>query len=120
LDLRLELYLTLHQIWQRSDGQPPKVLFTGYYDPFQGQTCAVLPNVDATESAWLSAKAAQVNNVIRESVTILGSATYVPVDFTGHGLCSADSWVQGLQAVAPTHPTAAGQQAIARAVAAAL
>lgn len=41
-------------------------------------------------------------------------------DFTGHQLCDAEPYVQGLKASAPFHPTAAGELAIAIADEAAL
>jgi lysophospholipase L1-like esterase len=118
LDLRWELYVALYQIWQRSDGHPPQVLITGYYDPFDGQTCAGLPTIDAREVAWLGGKAAALNKAIESTVQSVGFAQFVAVDFAGHGLCAADSWLQGLADPAPTHPTQAGQAALAAAVAA--
>jgi hypothetical protein len=41
------------------------------------------------------------------------SFTVAHPDFTGHGLCSSDPWVQGIASDAPFHPTAAGELAIA-------
>jgi lysophospholipase L1-like esterase len=117
LDLRLELYMTLYKIWQHSNGHPPQVLFTGYYDPLNGNTCAAAPGVTAAESAWLSNKAASLNSAIRTTVLSSGLADFVAIDFSGHDLCSEDSWIQGLNDPAPSHPNAAGQEAIAAAVA---
>ncbi|HXP54367.1 MAG TPA: hypothetical protein VN847_05405, partial [Streptosporangiaceae bacterium] len=39
--------------------------------------------------------------------------TPVRPDFTGHALCDADPYVQGVGSPAPFHPTAAGELAIA-------
>lgn len=120
LDLRWELYQTFKQIESRSNGVPPQVYVTGYFDPVAGQTCAALPRVTATESAWLSNQVNQLNQVIRESTAGYDFTTYVPVSFAGHELCAAEPWVQGMNDAAPVHPTANGQAAIADAVIAAM
>jgi lysophospholipase L1-like esterase len=121
LDLRWELYRTMAQIETRSDGQAPPVILTGYFDPIQGKTCAALPNITAAEAAWLSAQVTLLNQAISETASNFEDfVTYVPVDFSGHGLCDAVPWVQGMADAAPVHPTAAGQQAIAGAVQSAL
>jgi hypothetical protein len=39
-----------------------------------------------------------------------------PVSFAGHDLCSSEPWIQTTSDPMPFHPTATGQEAIARAV----
>jgi lysophospholipase L1-like esterase len=114
-DLRIELYRMLYQIQKMSDGNPPQVLLSGYYTPFSGQSCTDTNRIDLTEQTWLNGQVADLNQAIRSVVPYFSFAEYVPVDFSGHELCSASPWVQGAQATAPLHPTAAGQTAIARA-----
>jgi lysophospholipase L1-like esterase len=45
----------------------------------------------------------------------VSTAYLVPLDFSGHGICSRQPWVQNLAEAQPFHPTNAGQQAIANA-----
>ena len=113
-DLRIELAWMLHRIDQLSAGNPPRVLLSGYYTPLSTSSC--LPDrVTATEQAWLTEQTADLNQAIRSVIPYFSFAEYVPVDFSGHGICSSDSWVQGIDDPAPFHPTAAGQTAIAQA-----
>ncbi|MEK7152643.1 MAG: SGNH/GDSL hydrolase family protein, partial [Patescibacteria group bacterium] len=121
LDLRWELYLTLTNIQQRSDGTMPKVLFTGYFTPLSlaAPNCNDTRNITTDEITWLNTQVAALNQQISDAVSWYGFATYVPIDFSGHELCTANSWIQGVQDPAPFHPTAAGQTAMARAILAA-
>lgn len=119
-DLRWELYQTMAKIKSLSGNTPPQVIFTGYFMPFNpaGPACVDTSNFTTIEMAWMNAQIGKLNQIIRRSVTHYNFATYTPVNFAGHELCSTDPWVQGLQAPAPMHPTAAGQAAIATAVSA--
>jgi lysophospholipase L1-like esterase len=122
LDLRWELYKTMEQIEALSAGDPPQVVFTGYFSPFAATstTCDEMRNFSAEEVAWMNAAASKLNKVIRNATAWYDFATYIPIDFTGHELCSNDPWIQDIQDPAPMHPTANGQSAIARAVLAAI
>lgn len=117
-DLRWELYLALSQIAQLSGQDQPEVIFTGYFIPFSpdGPRCNEVRNFTTAEMSWMNTQAAKLNQVIHDAVSWYSFATYVPVDFSGHELCSNEPWVQGLQDLAPIHPTAGGQAAIARAI----
>lgn len=119
-DLRWELYQTMVKIRNLSGTTLPRVIFTGYFVPFNptGPSCADTRNFTAAEMTWMNAQVGKLNQVIRRSVAHYNFATYAPVDFAGHELCSNSPWIQGVQAAAPMHPTAAGQTAIARAVSA--
>lgn len=115
-DMRLELNWTLHKIKQQSGEAPPTVLVTGYYNPVSERTCVDLEQITTGEWRWIDNRAADLNAAIEQSLRRYDFAHFVPVDFSGHGLCSSNSWVQGVSAAAPFHPTAAGQRAIADAV----
>jgi lysophospholipase L1-like esterase len=119
-DLRWELYQTMVKIRNLSGNTPPQVIFTGYFVPFNpaGPSCADTRNFTAAEMTWMNAQVSKLNQVIRRSVAHYTFATYAPVDFAGHEVCSSDPWIQGVQASAPMHPTAAGQTAMAHAVSA--
>lgn len=99
--------------------QPPTVVVTGYYNPVS-TACATDPafgsRMTAAEVEWLNGRVVKLNDSIARTAANYSFVRFAPVDFTGHDLCSADPWVQGLTAKAPVHPTAAGQQAIAQAV----
>lgn len=113
-DLRIELFRMLHQVYTRSGGSPPRVLVSGYYSPINTTECLTSNRFTAEEVMWLNEQTASLNQAIQSIIPYFSFAQYVPIDFTGHELCSADSWVQGVEAEAPVHPTAAGQAAIAQ------
>jgi lysophospholipase L1-like esterase len=112
-DLRIELYRMLSEINQKSEGNPPQVLISGYYAPFSGASCTDTNRISATEQTWLNDQTAQLNQAIQSVIPYFSFASYVPLDFSGHELCSTSPWVQGASSKAPLHPTAAGQTAIA-------
>jgi lysophospholipase L1-like esterase len=123
MDLRLELHTALAQIKYESykRGDPtPEVVFTGYFKPFNptGISCTATRNFTQAEMTWMNTQVERLNKAIRNTVAWYGFASYVPVDFSGHEICSADPWVQSVQDPAPMHPTAGGQQAIGQAIAA--
>lgn len=113
LDLRYELNAALSSIERRSDGSPPLVALSGYYDPFSGESCAGTRGINQGEFAWLEDRADDLNNVIENAASNYPFATFVPVNFGGHEICSSDPWVQDRSDVAPFHPTATGQKMIA-------
>ncbi len=119
-DLRIELAYMLSKIKQASSGTPPTVLLSGYFAPFSTLDCVETDRITNTEQAWLKKQASALNQAIRSVVPYYSFAQYVPIDFTGHELCSADSWVQGINDSVPFHPTAEGQTAIAEAFLAAV
>lgn len=114
--LRAQLFKALWYINQKSNGNPPKVLVTGYYAPFSSAQCSDTAGLTSAEKTWLNSQTAQLNQAIYSVTQWYGFTKYVPVSFAGHTLCSASPWIQGLQAVAPFHPTVSGQKAIAKAV----
>lgn len=112
--LQYKLYYMFYSIQARSSGTPPPVVLTGYYNPLSNACTST--SLTASEITWLSAEAKALNATIRNATKQFSFATYVPVDFSGHDICSASPWVQGPTAPAPFHPTASGQKAIARAI----
>jgi lysophospholipase L1-like esterase len=112
-DLRIELTRMLAQVRLESGGTPPQVFLSGYYDPFETLGCISGDRITETEVAWLKTQTANLNQAIRSVIPLFSFAHYVPVDFTGHELCSSDPWVQSIDAAAPVHPTATGQAMIA-------
>lgn len=115
VSLQLKLYYMFYAIESRSTGAPPKVYVTGYYNPLSDNCLS--SRISSTEMAWLNAEATALNQTIQNVTNKFSSfATFVPVNFAGHDICSSAPWVQGLNGKAPFHPTAAGQQAIAQAI----
>jgi lysophospholipase L1-like esterase len=114
--LKFKLHYALSSIQARSHGTPPTVVMTGYYNPVSAACNSIDARFTPSELAWFSGEVAALNQTIQNVSSQYSFARFAPVDFTGHDLCSADSWVQGLQDPAPIHPTAAGQAAIANAV----
>ncbi len=109
----LRLMDELHQLPKH-----PKVVVNLYYDPFEGDV-GCLQHVHVTDSKLRSmlAKLATLNSVLSQGAQAAGFATALP-NFAGHGVCADVPYVQGLDADAPFHPTAAGGLAIALADAA--
>jgi lysophospholipase L1-like esterase len=115
VSLQLKLYYMFYSIQSRSTGTPPKVYVTGYYNPLSNNCLG--SRISANEMAWLNAEATALNQTIQNVTNTFSSfATFVPISFAGHDICASTPWVQGLSAKAPFHPTATGQQAIAKAI----
>lgn len=118
--LQLKLIGAFWSIQYYSGGTPPKTIVTGYYNPLSDACTKVTPKITAAEIAWMTAEVNALNGTIKQVAAMYPFVTYVPVDFSGHDVCSTDSWVQGVGSPQPFHPTARGQQAIAQAVLGAL
>ena len=91
----------------------PDILINQYYAPFD-------PALDCLDSTGLTAdkvevlleRLASLNEVLANGAATFGYLTAAP-DFTGHELCTDQSYVQGSEDPAPLHPNARGQLAIA-------
>lgn len=98
----------------------PKTYITGYHQVFPEQiltACLELTGIGQSELAWGRQLQNQLNSTIQTVAAEYPFVTFVPIDFSGHELCTVDTWVHGLRDPAPYHPNAAGQQAYAAAVA---
>jgi lysophospholipase L1-like esterase len=115
--LQAKLLIAFTNINTRSGGNPPTVVITGYYNPISSACTSVFPNkITDAEVTWMTAEVDALNQTIQQNAAQFPNLRFAPVDFTGHDLCSTDSWVQGLRDKQPLHPTAVGQQAIADSV----
>jgi hypothetical protein len=91
----------------------PAVLINEYYQPFGSDVgCLQQDGMTPAKAKVLTARLGQLNNVLAQGAGLFGFGVAVP-QFTGHELCTADPWVQGMSDPAPLHPTAAGALAIA-------
>ena len=91
----------------------PAVVVNEYYNPFAGSAdCLADRGLTPEKQRTLEADLGALNEILRNGATAAGFLTAEP-DFTDHGICSPQSYVQGLNAKAPFHPTASGQLAIA-------
>lgn len=116
VDLKLELNVIMAKIHSLSNGSPPQVIVTGYYNPLSTVACDNTAGITATETSWLNSRINGLNSAISGTVSKYSYGTFAPVSFAGHGLCSTDSWVQGPSSAMPFHPTSEGQQAIATSI----
>ncbi len=117
--LKLKLNYALNSVEQRSNGStPPIVIITGYYNPIS-TPCVDDQRITAAEVDWVSVRTEQLNNLLENTAKNYSFVRFAPVEFSGHDICSADSWVQGADDAAPLHPTAKGQTVIAESVLAA-
>jgi len=91
----------------------PKVLVNEYYSPF-GPSVACLSNYGMTRAKAkdLTSRLSQLNTVLVQGAGAFGFGVAQP-QFTGHTLCSPDSYVQGPTDPAPLHPNIEGELAIA-------
>lgn len=91
----------------------PRVVVNQYYDPF-GRDTRCLRSVGLTPGKVqiLVQRLDALNAVLSEGAKASGFRSVQP-DFSGHQLCHAQPYVQGLADGAPFHPTAAGELAIA-------
>jgi lysophospholipase L1-like esterase len=104
----------LAAIQSKSGNNPPQVIVTGYYNPISTACTTMTSNITPDEVNWMTGEVNALNQTIQGVVDANSSfAQFVSVDFSGHDICSSDSWVQGLTSPRPFHPTALGQQVIA-------
>ncbi|MGH9046191.1 MAG: SGNH/GDSL hydrolase family protein, partial [Acidimicrobiales bacterium] len=91
----------------------PRVIVNQYYDPFDPKLrCLDSVGLDATKEGVLVQRLDALNAVIAKGAHISGFESVQP-DFSGHEICTAYPYVQGLDDSAPFHPTASGELAIA-------
>lgn len=113
-----KMTFSLGDIQRRSGFWPPIVVVTGYYNPVSAQCTNAA--FTANEVAWLTAQTEKMNKALKDASRQAGwNNVFAPVSFEGHDICSSDSWIKrpGVAGeLAPFHPTARGQQAIADAV----
>ncbi|MFC1401628.1 MULTISPECIES: SGNH/GDSL hydrolase family protein [Streptacidiphilus] len=93
--------------------QHPTVLVNEYYNPFgENLGCLAAQGITSAKAKVLQSRLDDLNTVLRQGARTFGFID-VPQHFDGHQLCSDQSFVQGPDANAPLHPTAAGELAIA-------
>lgn len=117
LGLRAKLHVIFWDTMRRSHFNPPEVIVTGYFNPVSPACSTLDPRLTADEVTWLSQGVRTLNQTLQEVSGYYGwFVKFAPVDFTGHDICSADSWIQRVGEPAPFHPTAKGQSEIAKSV----
>lgn len=108
------LSTALRRIKDHFNEKQPRLVVTGYYTVISAAAaCSDTLGIDAQEVVWLNTQLAKLNANIRTSVGDFDFATFMPIDFTGHELCTTQTWLQGLQDRKPYHPNEEGQKAIA-------
>ncbi|NUP47475.1 MAG: SGNH/GDSL hydrolase family protein [Catenulispora sp.] len=91
----------------------PTVIVNQYYNPFGSDLSCLAPlGVDSGKADALQSRLGQLNTALRQGADAAGFISVQP-SFSGHTLCSSQSFVQGPKDHAPLHPTAAGELAIA-------
>ncbi|WP_307795306.1 GDSL-type esterase/lipase family protein [Actinacidiphila acididurans] len=93
--------------------QHPTVLVNEYYDPFgPNADCLKGEGITTAKADMLRSRLTELNTVLRDGADLAGAHPVRP-SFTGHELCSTESYVQGPASAAPLHPTPAGELVIA-------
>lgn len=117
VSLQVKLLTAMSAIDLRSGGDAPRVVITGYYNPISSACVTRFPNnVTPAEVTWMTAEVNALNQTIRQVAALYPNVRYAPVSFSGHDICSASPWIQGIGDPRPFHPTAAGQRVMADAV----
>ncbi|MEO5950287.1 MAG: SGNH/GDSL hydrolase family protein [Candidatus Saccharimonadales bacterium] len=111
------------QIQSTYPTETPRVVITGYYKLFPASpkaNCTELVGIDQQELKWITTLQNTIDESLKSAASAYDFVTYVPIDFSGHELCTASPWIQGLSDKAPYHPTLDGQAAIANQIVTAL
>ena len=91
----------------------PVIVINQYYAPFDPSSECLAPSgLTAEKIRVLLDRLDTLNEALANGATTFGYETAQP-DFTGHELCTEQSYVQGANDPAPLHPNARGQLAIA-------
>jgi hypothetical protein len=97
----------------RAKAPNAKIIVLGYPQVFTGGTCLAALGITAAEQAKANALASALDSVIATRASIDGVAyqSAIPA-FTGHAVCSASPWLNGLNLLNTTesyHPNRNGQ-----------
>jgi lysophospholipase L1-like esterase len=91
----------------------PRVIIDRYYNPFGADAvCLRSAGYTPDKVSILTSRLNTLNTVLAKGAAQFRFSSPQP-DFTGHQLCSAEPYVQGLDGAAPFHPTTLGELAIA-------
>ena len=91
----------------------PLVLVNQYYDPFGGDiSCLSDVGMTPDKLKAMNTELGAMNEILANAAKTAGFLTARP-DFADHGVCGAQTYVQGVHDKAPFHPNASGQLAIA-------
>lgn len=94
----------------------PLVLINQYYVPFDTEVgCLASSGLTSEKVGVLLDRLDTLNTVLANGAETFGHSAIKP-DFSGHGLCTDQSYVQGPDDPAPLHPNARGHLVIALAV----
>ncbi|MEX3562788.1 SGNH/GDSL hydrolase family protein [Corynebacterium phoceense] len=114
-----ELPARLDDVYAAIEQQAPdaQVFATGYL-PLLNEGCTNVP-----DAAWLAEQINRINGEVRAAAERHGATYVMPAGVEEHTGCSAEPWVDFTGEATgsyPMHPTAAGQHAMAEAIAAAV
>lgn len=112
-----DLRAALQQINEHYSGTKPTVIVTGYYQLFPAAViadCNEEKGIDGEEVSWIRSQIVAISSAVKAALPNQPNIKFVEPDFTGHELCTAEPWVQGLGEPQLYHPTAKGQVALAK------
>lgn len=116
-NLAVNLKNLLQTIKEKTNGKYQTII-TGYYNifPSSQQQCSTPSGLTNSSFKWLQDQTDKFNGTIQSSITGFSFAKFAPIDFSGHELCTKDTWIQDLQSKAPFHPNAEGQISIGKSI----
>jgi lysophospholipase L1-like esterase len=102
-----------YELLRQVSGLPddPRVVINLYYAPF-APNADCLTGLTPAKITVLLDRLDALNAVLADGAKTFGYLSVKP-DFTGHGLCAEQPYVQGLRDSAPFHPNGTGQLVIA-------
>ena len=78
--MKSNLEQDLASIRQRSHGQPPRTILTGYYNPMSTACAAPGSPITSSEVTWVGQQDDALNNALREAAHSSGYVTFAPLD----------------------------------------
>jgi lysophospholipase L1-like esterase len=69
VDLKLELNILMAKISRLSNGTPPQVILTGYYNPFSSASCSATKGLSSAEITWSRSRTQSLNSAISSVVS---------------------------------------------------
>lgn len=115
--LKLSLGSLLTQIKSHYKDDTPQLVIVGYYQPVsEDGACSENGDVQKDERQWIIKQTNALNDALKQTADESGYAKFALPDFSGHELCSEDSYVQGILDKSGYHPTKDGEKAMADAV----
>ena len=117
MSLKNNLQSALKQIRTTYKEDTPMIILTGYYRIFpESDGCNTIAGIDSAEQHWWNEQGDKLDITLADASSGDNSIIYTPVSFSGHDICSQNSWIQSVEDSALFHPNDQGQKIIAETI----